>query len=334
MDILFIDANIYLRFYDNSQPGYKKLLKTIVEVKDTIFVTEQIVNEVNRDKLSAFRLSCMDSLTDDSIKSRHLPEHFDSSEKEIIKEWNKKREELRNKSQILIREQTTIFDNLLSETSRSTDKVSKELQNIFSTAKKVTPEQYGRAIERKRIGNPPGKPRDPLGDQISWEQLLDSIPDASNLWLISNDSDYFSSYNDKCYLNPFLSSEIYGAAKNIKTIRCFDKLANGLRDFNDHLESKLESLPKEDELKEISNLEVLPGPTGYASGSLGTYLGYSGIQNDQRLIHGQPQCPLCHSFFPILGPVITVIDIDTPTFLFIYVCQKCQHQWEEIRSSK
>jgi hypothetical protein len=331
MNILFIDANIYLRFYDNSQPEYKKLLRTIVEVKDKIFVTEQIVNEVNRRKLSAFRLTCADSLTDDSIRSRHLPEHFDSSEKATIREWNKKREELRRESQKLIKEQTTIFDNLLSETSRSTDKVSKELQHIFLTAKRATIEQYNRAIERKRIGNPPGKEDDPLGDQISWEQLLDSISKATDLWLISNDSDYFTSYKDKCYLNPFLSSEIYDAAKNIKTIRCFDKLANGLKDFNDHQETKLVSLPKDDELKDISRLEILPSPTGYASGSLGPYLGYSGIQNDQQLIHGQPQCPLCDSVL-LYGPVITVID--SRTFRFIYFCKTCRHQWQEIRSSE
>jgi hypothetical protein len=329
--MLFIDANIYLRFYDSSQSEYKKLLKTMVEVKDAIFITEQLVSEVNRNKLTVFQSSCTDVVMDDAIKKRHLAEHFDPTENAIIKEWNKKRDALEKESQKLVKEKTAIYDRLLSEISISKDEVSKELHKIFSSAKAPTHEQIQRANDRKRIGNPPGKPQDPLGDQLSWEQFLENISETTHIWIISNDSDYFSAYKDKCYLNPFLSLEIINAAMKMKTVKCFNKLAIGLKDFNDHLSTKLASLPNADELKEISKFEILPSLTGYASGSMGTSPTYSGIQNDQWITRRQPQCPSCRSVYPIIGPVIRVVG--TGVFSDIFVCQTCGNQWEEIRSS-
>lgn len=103
------------------------------------------------------------------------------------------------------------------------------------------------------------------------------------------------------------------------------------------LATKLTSLPKEDELKEISKFESLPSLSGYTSGGLGTtptysgISGYSGIPNDQLIRHKQPQCPSCHSIYPILGPVIRVLGIGV--FSDTFVCQTCGKQWEEIRST-
>ncbi len=47
--IIFIDANIYLRFYDTSSSKLKLMLKSIVDLRDKIFVTEQIRNEVSKE---------------------------------------------------------------------------------------------------------------------------------------------------------------------------------------------------------------------------------------------------------------------------------------------
>jgi hypothetical protein len=332
MQLLFIDANIYLRFYDSNQPEYKKLLTTVVEVKDAIFITEQLVSEVNRNKLDVFQSGCSDEVMDDSLKSRILPAHFDHTSPTAIKEWNKKREELEETTKRLATEKVAIHDNLLSEISASQDVVSKELQKVFSSAKKSTEEQMQRAILRKRLGNPPGKPHDPLGDQISWEQLLDSVSGTADLWIISNDRDYFNAYRGKCYLSPYLSSEIHNAAKHIKNVKCFNKLTDGLKDYNDHLSMKLISLPAEDELKQISKSEDIPSLSGYTSGSVGFSPSYSGIQNVQLINHGQPKCPSCHSSSGVLGPVIT---IGGPgEFLDTFVCQSCGRQWGVTRMSE
>jgi hypothetical protein len=46
---IFIDANVYLDFY--RIPSGKKLLTSLLEQRDHIFVTTQLVNEVTRNKL-------------------------------------------------------------------------------------------------------------------------------------------------------------------------------------------------------------------------------------------------------------------------------------------
>lgn len=59
---ILIDANLYLRFYDARQAEYKKLLRTLVEIQDSIFITQQIVSEVQRNKLAVFQKSCAPSI--------------------------------------------------------------------------------------------------------------------------------------------------------------------------------------------------------------------------------------------------------------------------------
>ena len=47
--LIFIDANLYLNFYE--VPTGKSLLAALIEQQDYIFITEQVVNEVNGNKL-------------------------------------------------------------------------------------------------------------------------------------------------------------------------------------------------------------------------------------------------------------------------------------------
>ena len=57
MKKIFIDANIYLSFFDNSKPELKKLLDSLVEIKNSLFIGSQIVDEVNRNKLNVAQRS-------------------------------------------------------------------------------------------------------------------------------------------------------------------------------------------------------------------------------------------------------------------------------------
>ncbi len=51
MKKVFIDANIYVNFFDSNQSTLKALLDSLVEIKDSLFISSQIVDEVNRNKL-------------------------------------------------------------------------------------------------------------------------------------------------------------------------------------------------------------------------------------------------------------------------------------------
>jgi len=148
------------------------------------------------------------------------------------------------------------------------------------------------ARNRRELGNPPGKKNDPLGDQVSWEQLLTEVGGVDQVWIISNDADYILNFDGKSYLNPKLGSELISKNPHIK-IHCFQSLAEGLRSFNDL--KKIPSLPSKEELTEISEEEgklneiqrittsAIPsgggtsGYSGYTSSSgASSYPGYSG----------------------------------------------------------
>ena len=76
--MIFIDANIYLEFYNSNRPEFKKLLKSLVELKDEILVTSKVVDEVYRNKLSVFGTSVSNTLANVSYKAVTLPSHLDS----------------------------------------------------------------------------------------------------------------------------------------------------------------------------------------------------------------------------------------------------------------
>lgn len=60
----------------------------------------------------------------------------------------------------------------MKQISCSEDEVSKALIPIFDKAVAHSPKELQKARNRKEIGNPPGKKGDPLGDQLTWEQIL------------------------------------------------------------------------------------------------------------------------------------------------------------------
>lgn len=57
MNLIFIDTNIYLRFFDSNQKVFRNLLDELLKIKENIFISNQIVNEVNRNKLNVFEKS-------------------------------------------------------------------------------------------------------------------------------------------------------------------------------------------------------------------------------------------------------------------------------------
>ncbi|MFT4907567.1 MAG: hypothetical protein ACI978_001650 [Oleispira sp.] len=171
--IIFIDANIYLRFYDSSGNKFRGLLKTLVELKDQIFITEQIYNEIQRNKLSVSLKSFFNnSKLIGVIKKTTLPEHLDSGVDEKLKAWNEDRAEIIKDEERLKKEYSEIVSDTLHSIMASEDNVSNELSKIFTSVHSASSEEIITARLRKELGNPPGKSSDPLGDQLIWEQFL------------------------------------------------------------------------------------------------------------------------------------------------------------------
>lgn len=234
MSCIFIDANIYLRFFDSNQREFKKLLEELEKIKANIFVTRQLVSEINRNKLDVFASSIINYSADIKMKKVIIPEHFHQKHHRInVLDWNNKRTEVHNSNSKLLENLDLFFDENLEEISRSSDAVSQKLKSIFFNV--LNPDENVLTLSkvRKELGNPPGKKNDPLGDQISWEQFKANIRDKEikEIWIVSNDTDFFTLYNKKLYLNSFLMNELLSINESIK-INLFQSLADSLKDYS------------------------------------------------------------------------------------------------------
>jgi hypothetical protein len=248
--VVFIDANQYIKLYGLTKG--KRLLDLLESQKDYIFVTVQIVDEILRNKLR----SAQTFLLANQIKGS-IPDHLLGLSDERTKE-------LRKIIQGAADELTELVTNALSKISRSEDEVSQRLRHLFENKVAApSPCEMQRARDRKERGNPPGKPDDPLGDQITWEQLLTYCKGAKQVWIITEDQDYFIRHGKEPLLNSLLYRDLTDACGVELKIWPSDKLDDGIIDFSKKAGVKAEDLPTEQEAKEIKDeIESLP-PLGW-----------------------------------------------------------------------
>ena len=155
--VIFIDANVYLRFYDTSGPKIKGLLKGLVEIREKIFITDQIRDEVNRNKLNRAIKSFSEKRKVLGINDYIFPELFDEHHDKKLSKWNKKRTKITNQENDLKIEYSEIVSDILSPIMKSTDNVSVELDKVFNLSKSPSEDEIKAARIRKELGNPPEK---------------------------------------------------------------------------------------------------------------------------------------------------------------------------------
>lgn len=199
--LLFIDTNKYLDLY-RTKYG-KKLLPTLGQLIDDIFITQQIVDEVFRNKLSetvAFLGKCDIPRADDFY---HPLWEGMGDAKEIEDKCRQWQSALKK-----------VQDDAIDKVSRSEDDVSVALEPLFAKARSATGGEMQKARDRKERGNPPGKKKDAIGDELNWEQLLAAFRGKrgrKRLWIISRDGDYTVEYKGRFILNCFLFEELRSA---------------------------------------------------------------------------------------------------------------------------
>lgn len=256
MKKIFIDANIYLKFFDSNKPELKKLLNALVEIKDSLFLSSQIVDEVNRNKLDVAQRSLNNHFSNlANIKPVNLPEHLEAVSVNL-QIWNNQSKEMYQQRKELQKTLEELIHTTLEEIMLSTDKVSQTFRILFEGAAKASENEIQAARYRREVGNPPGKSNDPLGDQISWEQFKNCSSCSENLWIITNDSDYYTAFKNKTYLNAFLYNELLVTNTAKPSIFCFETLAEGLKHFNEQSSKKIDTLPTKEELEIIAEEEL------------------------------------------------------------------------------
>src|SRR5262245_54816561 len=128
--MIFIDANIYLDFYRTV--SLKRLLGPLLEQKDHILVTKQIVEEVHRNKLYVASKFLNDHLG--KMVSIDFPEQL-CGEGEEAKKFQAEFEGLKKSAKALKEKAADQADALLEKIARSEDEVSQALAPIFAGAR-------------------------------------------------------------------------------------------------------------------------------------------------------------------------------------------------------
>jgi hypothetical protein len=251
---LFIDTNIYLRFYDSKQGAFKKLLRALEEVKGDVFYTSQILNEINRNKESLFLKSFDEYIKQTSIPNITLPDHIILEEDKAVSAWNKKREQISSEVKKSADELKEIKTRILSEIAGGKDEVFRVIQSMSIISFDSDIEANARF--RKECGNPPGKREDPLGDQLNWECLLKYINEkgTDHLLIVSNDNDFFVESGASIKLNYLLQTEVFKSSTGNIDIYCFNTLAEALKKYSTL--KNIKTLPSDKELKEIKEEEA------------------------------------------------------------------------------
>lgn len=242
---LFIDANIYLDFYEIQ--AVKPLLKPLIEVSEHVLVTRQVIDEVYRRKLdiankrfNEYLSKINTSLALPDVLTENAVAQIDEKAINKLKEFSYSLKECKE----LLED---IYGVTLEQISKNEDNVSTELMKLFNNALTCTKEQIASAQIRKCFGNPPGKIGDPVGDEINWEQMLDYAKEnACPIWVVSRDGDYMSKvFNKRTLGNPFLLREIH--ERGLTDFRFFDNLSAALQEIKKEINKDLE-LPSEAEL--------------------------------------------------------------------------------------
>jgi 23S rRNA maturation mini-RNase III len=261
--LIFIDLNQYLDLYRVVEG--KKLLGSLQEQREYIFVTKQVVAEVQSIKLK----TAVDFLTKhfEQLKVRGLgvPDHIFDISGEITTTLREKLADLDKSIKEINNRLKNAAVQTLQQVSLSKDEISKALASLFDKAVIHTPEEIQRARERRERGNPPGKKSDPLGDQLTWEQLLSHCKGKSKIWIISRDRDYCTEYFEEVSLNPLLYQDLTQICQPTMEVFCFKNLGKGLDHFVSVTDVKADKLPSPEELQKIQEEHDSLPPLGWLS---------------------------------------------------------------------
>lgn len=196
---VFLDTNVYLSFYHLSSDDLEELKKLAVLAREggiRLHLPAHIEDEFrrNREDRIADSLHRLAEQTT-SLQSPQLARQYDDFDK-LIKSH-------RTFTRILKGLIAEIRDDALTRQLEA-DSVVEELFNAGDYIP-LTREDVTTAKLRVESGNPPGK-KGSIGDALIWQALLRHVRKGSDLYLISEDGDFYSPL-DRSYIHEFLRHE-------------------------------------------------------------------------------------------------------------------------------
>jgi PIN domain len=267
---LFLDANIYLSLYTTNGRAADILLNDLLQVRESVFITRQVRDEVFRNRVQKTREYLERDFTFKDHKQLlapvYVPTHLSNNLKDRCQEWNSRYSAIENQIKALCADLKLIREGLWKEVGENGDAVTMALQPIFERAVDANGHQMDRASLRKKRGNPPGKKDDPLGDQITWEQLLDEYIRTEEWWIISDDNDFFCDFRPQKpgqrELNPILRDDLTAKGANHGSVHCFNGLQVALEHFIKVSGRKDVEVPAAHDVLTTPSGVAIPGGTG------------------------------------------------------------------------
>jgi hypothetical protein len=257
--LLFVDSNRYLDLYRTDKG--KKLLAPLGEQAGYIFVTRQVVSEVERRKVTVAAEFLNQKFRELVLQTFNVPDHLSGTGTANGKDIPSQMREIARKIKEVNEKVGALALGIMEQISRSEDEVSRALAPIFANAVPHSDEELKRARDRRELGNPPGKGANPLGDQLNWEQILAHFGGKTKLWIISRDGDYGTVYRGKGFLNRFLLEEL-SKVTPAPEVHLFEDLVEGIEHFVSTTGVRAEQRLTPEEAKEIKEEErALPSLT-------------------------------------------------------------------------
>lgn len=196
---IFLDTNIYLSFLHFSNDDLDELDKLTIILKkgdDKLFVTEQVINEFNRNR----EMKIADAMK--LLKDQNLNLRFPQFCKQY-EELSQLRDLQRDYSKI----HSALIQKAIADIQSQNLKADQIIFGLFKIGKNIQIEGqiFDLAQRRLILGNPPGK-NGSIGDAINWEILLENVPSGEDIYFISDDKDFGSPLFPEIF-NKFLLTE-------------------------------------------------------------------------------------------------------------------------------
>lgn len=196
---IFIDTNIFLSFYHFTSDDLEELKKLAVLARRgevTLFLPEQVVDEFRRNR--AVKIA-------DAVK-RLREQRLTLQLPQISKQYEEY-EQLREAQREYERHHAKLIEKIEEDVANNRLEADAVIEELFGVATLIPNSSplIDRARLRMELGKPPGK-KGSLGDALNWEALLEAVPHGSDLYFVTDDSDY-SSPLDANTLDPYLLHE-------------------------------------------------------------------------------------------------------------------------------
>ena len=195
---LFVDANTLLGFYGLPKSELEELAKLIALVRAkslTVCLPEQVIDELYRNRakvLAEARKVLADARISVSLPAISLDLAERAPLETSLKDTQRRHSDLLKALDAAVVGRTLGADTLLEE--------------LVSVAKVVpTSALVERARVRRDLGRPPGKGAS-IGDQLNWEALLSAVPVGEDLYVVTDDGDFYSAFQ-RDHISDYLEDE-------------------------------------------------------------------------------------------------------------------------------